>query len=185
MRRSLFVLLFSIFYIASSFSLHAESKTFHRLVAVNEKSELLIVKIKDRPLWVTPGWYQDELTTPGQAMQKQLDDYGLAIKSNQLRGVFTLVMGKPSAISTRLVHIVDVTIMSKQLPEGIEEVRWLPLQEALSLVSLEHIRYQLEQIFTHPDTVWGGVQEMYWQDGTNHFSVLEPFYPLFTVEKHK
>ncbi|GAB3015113.1 NUDIX hydrolase [Bowmanella dokdonensis] len=155
--------------------------TFHRLLVFNHSNELLVVKIKDRELWVTPGWYQDQENTIRQGLTELAGSYGLKIVDPSLRGVFVLLMGQQQKTSTRLIHVAIVQKPDIQLPEGIDQARWLPVDQALELINLPHIRYKIEQITAHPDTVWGGTQKMHWEDGVNKFEVVEEFYPLFSV----
>lgn len=180
MLRIIFVV--AIWFAASS-PMAAESlPVFHRLLAFNQQGELLVVKIKDRELWVTPGWYQDNNLTVKEGLEKLAGSYGLTISDLKLSGVFTLRMGKEQSPSTRLIYLANTQGQGDILPEGIDKIAWQPLTEALQTINLAHIRYQVKQIIANPQTVWGGTQKMRWEEGINRFGVVEDFYPLFAKD---
>ena len=155
--------------------------TFHRLLIFNDSNEMLVVKIKDRDLWVTPGWYQSQDSTIREGLKNLAESYALEIHNLQLRGVFILRMGSEQKISTRLIHSAKALNEDYKLPDGIDQVKWLPVDQALEVINLPHIQYQIKQITAYPETVWGGTQKMYWEGGVNKFEVAEDFYPLFSV----
>ncbi|ACV26455.1 hypothetical protein [Kangiella koreensis] len=155
--------------------------TFHRLLIFNDSNEILVVKIKDRDLWVTPGWYLNQDSTIREGLTNLADSYALKIHELQLRGVFILRMGLDQKTSTRLIHSAVAFNEDYKLPDGIDQVKWLPVNQVLEVINLPHIQYQIKQIVAHPETVWGGTQKMHWEDGVNKFEVLEEFYPLFVA----
>lgn len=155
--------------------------TFHRLLIFNDNNEMLVVKITDRDLWVTPGWYQNQDSTIKEGLTNLAESYALEIHNPQLRGVFILRMGLDQKVSTRLIHSAKALNENYKLPDGIDQVKWLPVDQALEVINLPHIQYQIKQIMAYPEAVWGGTQKMRWEGGVNKFEVVEDFYPLFAV----
>lgn len=158
-----------------------EVSTFHRLLIFNASNQLLVVKIKDKDLWVTPGWYQDNSQSIKTGLKGLASSFGLTITEPELRGVFTLKMGAQQNTSVRLIYTASADNTHGAMPEGIDSMKWLPVTEALNVINLPHIRYQIKQIIEKPAIVWGGAQKMHFEDGTHHFEVIEDFYPLFTA----
>ncbi|PHV04072.1 hypothetical protein CSQ96_27910 [Janthinobacterium sp. BJB412] len=62
-----------------------KTSTFHRLLLLNEKNELMVVKIKNSNRWVTPGWYQDDRLTIAQGLDELAAGYGVKIATPKLR----------------------------------------------------------------------------------------------------
>lgn len=152
-----------------------KTQTFHRPLIFNEKNELMVVKIKNMDRWVTPGWYQDDHLTIKEGLDELFASYGIKTTSPTLRGVFTL---KGSQISTRLVYSARTEGRETKMPGIIEEIRWLPTQKAIEVISFPHIRAQISQITKYPNTLWGGSQTMSQENGVFGSKVIEDFYPL-------
>ncbi len=159
----------------------ANISSFHRLLIFNEKSELMLVRIKDSDRWVTPGWYQDEKLTIRQGLEQLAESYGVKISSPLLRGVFTLKDGQSRVISTRHIYSTSITSGKLEAPALIGEIKWLPVQEAAELVTYPHISTQFMQITKYPNTLWGGTQTMQSDSNTNKSDTVDAFYPLVAI----
>ena len=156
-----------------------KTSTFHRLLLLNEKNELMVVKIKNSNRWVTPGWYQDDRLTISEGLDELAASYGVKITTPTLRGVFTL---KGSQLSTRLIYTTRIKSGELKAPELIEEIRWLPVPKAVETITFPHIRTQITQISNYPDVVWAGSQTMYQENGVYGSKIVENFYPLSGVK---
>lgn len=157
-----------------------KSITFHRLLLLNEKNELMVVKIKNSNRWVTPGWYQDDRSTVTEGLDELAASYGVKITTPALRGVFTL---KGSQVSTRLVYTTRIKSGELKAPDLIDEIKWLPIPKAVETITFPHIRTQITQISSYPDVVWGGAQTMFLENGVYGSKIVENFYPLAGAQK--
>ncbi len=153
------------------------ASTFHRLLVFNTKNELMIVRLKNTERWMTPGWYQDGKLSIRQGLDTLAGTYGVTIEKPVLRGVFTLQDGQ-GGLSTRLVYNTRITGGQLKSPEIIDEMRWLPVPQAIDVITFPHITAQIAQITRHPETVWGGFQRMHQDGGKPGVEIIEPFYPL-------
>lgn len=170
------VLLLIIFlFTHSAFAQEAKTSAFHRLLIFNMKNELMIVRVKNSDRWVTPGWYQDDRLTIKEGLSELVASYGIKTTAPTLRGVFTL---KANQISTRLIYSAKLDGGEIKAPDIIEEIRWLPVEKALDVITFPHIRTQIRQITEHPGTIWGGSQTMYQENGAYGSKIIENFYPL-------
>ncbi len=170
------LLLIILLFAQSAFAQEAQkTSVFHRLLIFNEKNELMVVRIKNSDRWVTPGWYQDDRLTIKDGLGELVASYGVKTTEPTLRGVFTL---KGSQISTRLIYSAKIDGGEIKTPELIEEIRWLPVQKAIEVITFPHIRAQISQITERPGTIWGGSQTMYQENGTYGSKIIENFYPL-------
>lgn len=175
------LLLTSMLFSQSLFAQEApKTSTFHRLLLLNEKNELMVVKVKNSNRWVTPGWYQDDRLTITEGLDELAASYGVKIATPTLRGVFTL---KGSQVSTRLIYTTKIKSGELKAPEIIEEIKWLPIPKAVEIITFPHISDQITQISKYPDVVWGGSQTMYQENGVYSSQVVEKFYPLSGVLK--
>lgn len=170
------VLLFALLFTQTLFAQDTPT-TFHRLLVFNEQNELMIVKVKNSERWVTPGWYQDGTLSIKQGLDALAGTYGVTIETPSLRGVFTLQDSKGD-LSTRLVYSTKISGGVLKSPEIIDEIRWLPVPQAIEAITFPHISAQLAQITKHPDTVWGGFQRMQQEGGKQGVTIIEPFYPM-------
>jgi hypothetical protein len=171
-----FLLLIALLYSHALFAQEApKTSTFHRLLLLNEKNELMVVKIKNSDRWVTPGWYQDDRLTLAEGLDELAATYGVKITTPNLRGVFTL---KGTQLSTRLVYTTRIKSGVLKAPDLIGEIKWLPIPKAVETITFPHIRAQITQISNYPDVVWGGSQTMYQENGAYGSKLVENFYPL-------
>lgn len=159
-----------------------KTQTFNRLLIFNERNELMVVKIKNRDLWVTPGWYQDDHLTIKEGLDGLFASYGIKSTPLTLRGVFTL---KGSPISTRLVYSATIKGRETKMSEIVDEIRWLPTQKAIELITLPHIRTQISQITRHPSILWGGSQTISQENGVYGSKIIENFYPLSSTAERQ
>ena len=152
--------------------------TFHRLLILNEKNELLMAKIEDKDFWVTPGWYQDKELTVPHGSNKLASDFGLTVSSPKLKGVFTLKNQEGEIFSIRNFYVVKVESGKLQTPKMIDKVEWMAIDDALEKLTFPHIRILSQQIFDHPNQVWGGSIRRF-KSGDEYKAKLEGgFYPL-------
>lgn len=152
---------------------------FHRLLLLNERNELMMVKIKDYDFWVTPGWYQNSEQSVRQGLDRLVSEHGLMTTAPELRGVFTLRTAGKDGLSVRNFYVARLTGGQQKLPEGIVEIKWLPLGEALELMSFDHISVLTRKVINEPDIVWGGAMERFGEDYARQARMTEDFYPLF------
>jgi hypothetical protein len=156
--------------------------TFSRLLIFNEKSELMVVKIKNSNQWVTPGWYQDDSKVIKDGLSGLADSYGIVIDAPVLCGVFTLKSDVDKSISTRLYFTAKMSSGVLKKPDIIDEIRWLPINEASKIITFPHISMMTRQVVEKPNVVWGGSLLQYKEDGLFKAKLIENFYPLFEAK---
>lgn len=180
MKKVIFLLL-SIFIVQSTYAqADKDVSIFHRLLIFNPDNEVLVVKISNTDFWVTPGLYQTKEQTLKQGLDSISATYGITTKAPELKGVFILkrdLNGKTSS-SMRNIFYTKVAQEEPKLPDGIEEVKWLPLEEALKQITFPHITAMVEQVVSHPENVWGGTLLQFKEGNAYKARVLEDFYPL-------
>jgi len=174
------ILLFSMPIVAQETE---KPSTFHRLLIFNNQNELLVVRVKNSNRWVTPGWYQDNSLTIKDGLDALARSYGIAVTVPTLRGVFTLRSDQNQQISTRLVYSTKFAGGKIKMPDIIDEIRWLSVSKAMEIMTFPHINAQLDQLTKFPDSIWGGSQLMYQEDGVYKVKIIEGFYPLASVLK--
>lgn len=156
---------------------------FNRILLFNDKQELMLVKIKDRDFWVTPGWYQDDSQNVRQGFKALLENHGLQLTSPELRGSFTLTTEGKEGLSIRNFYVARLQGGHEKLPDGIAEIKWLPLEQALDLITFRHISILTQQIMSYPDVVWGGAIERFGDDFAREAKMTEDFYPLYPAHE--
>jgi len=162
---------------------------FHRLIIHNAANEIMLVKIKGAEVWVTPGFYQDST----QFIKKGLHDiamtYGMQISDPELKGTFAMrrEVGESKEMLIRNIYHCNYLNGKVHFPENqsfeINEIKWLPLKEALPLISFESMRMFIKQTSDNPDVIWGGSINAVKEDDKWKYEVMEAFYPLFNPRK--
>ena len=98
-----------------------EITTFHRLLIFNGDEEMMVVKIKDTDIWVTPGHYQIPEQSPRAGMDSIAATYGMTIESVALRGQFMLTKKGSSSTRLRNIYVARDGGRESQLPDVIDE----------------------------------------------------------------
>jgi len=155
-------------------------KIFHRLVVVNSENKIMVVKIENTDVWVTPGFYQTSEITIKQGLNDLALSYGVEIKEYNLKGVFILnrnINNKKSS-SLRNVFIAHSKNDSFKIPTGIGEVKWLPIEKLSEVITFPHISIMIEKIMNNPNETWGGTLLQYKENNEWKVQILEDFYTI-------
>ena len=149
----------TLFIVFISFSLSAfddkNISEFHRLLIFNDKNQLMVVKIKNTNFWVTPGLYSENPSLTNTHLYNLAKEYGLAVSQPNLQGVFLLKNQQTNALSNRSFFKVNVIEGKTKKPVNIDEIKWLPVNEAIQVITFPHINVLLKQIMNFPNKVWG------------------------------
>lgn len=162
-----------------------DATIFHRLLIFNSKQELMVVKVKNSEFWVTPGIYQNNHQLIREGLDSLASTYGITITRPTLRGIFTLKSELDSSISIRNIFVSQMNGGIIKNPEIIEEVRWLPVNKAMEIITFPHINLIINQVTQYPNDVWGGSLSMYKEGKEYKSRILEKFYPLYTTVNNK
>ena len=151
---------------------------FQRLLIFNAKDQLMVVKIKNTEFWVTPGVYSQANELNHHNLHVLAADFGLAISPPKLRGVFSLKNKNTDTDSKRYFYNAQVNGGKIIKPDSIEEIKWLPLNEAMLIITFPHITMLLDQITTYPKVTWGGTILRYKQGNKLKSTMVKNFFPL-------
>jgi hypothetical protein len=166
-----------------------DTSVFHRLVIYNDANEIMVVKLKDTDIWVTPGFYQDSTRFIKAGLHDIAATYGMTISDPELKGIFSMrrEVGESTEMLMRNIYSCKHLSGEVRFPENqsftIGEIKWLPLQEALPLIPFESVRLFIKQIHDNPNAVWGGSIGAKRVDNEWKYETKEAFYPLFNPKK--
>jgi len=159
---------------------------FHRLLILNSNNELLVVKIENTDFWVTPGINQNSEQTIKQGLNSISETYGIKTESPELKGVFLLKRDINDVMTTSLRNVYTAKLANGKLkkPTGIEEAKWVSVQDALKIITFPHINAMIEKITNNPNQVWGGTLLQFKEKNVWKTKLLEDFY-VFSELKTK
>lgn len=175
MKQVLLVLLIT----AMNFTVKAqESKitTFHRMLILNKENKLLVVKIKNKDVWVTPGLYQNSKQSIKQGIDSIAATYKIKVFNVELRGVYGLKNPSQHYYSTRHIFVMRTNSMDVFLPEIIEKALWLDVNEAVKKINIPHINDFIKDVFMYPNTIRYGTVERFESNGKLESKISEKFY---------
>ena len=160
-----------------------EISVFNRLLILNSENELLVVKIENADMWVTPGFYQTKQTIR-QGLDSIASTYGLKIEMPELKGIFLLKRDINGELSTSTRNIYTAKTKDRELkkPKGIEDAKWLPVNKAVEQITFPHINAMIEQIMNNPKKVWGGYLSQFKDNGQWKTKIVQDFYVLSEIE---
>ncbi len=159
----------------SIYSQKCDISTFHRMLILNQKNEILVVKFKNKNLWVTPGVYQNNSQTIKQGLDSIASTYGIEISSFELRGIYGLKSTSKKEFFIRNMFVLKTTNRITKMPGNIDKVEWISIKELASIISFPHISVFISDVFKFPNAIRTGTIE---RINRTEFKIIEPFYNL-------
>lgn len=156
----------------------AEHNDFHRLLIFNEKNQLLVVKIKNTDFWVTPGLYAANNDSINNRLHHLAAEYGMTLTQPQLRGQFILKNKKTDESLIRYFYTAHINKYQPKIPGVIDLIKWLPVTEAMDLITFPHIKLLSKQVIDHPDSLWSGTVLRFKENSDYKAEMVKPFYKL-------
>lgn len=148
----------------------------HRLIILNDKNEMLMSR--EQHVWGTPSFVYRERQYVKESLDSLARAYGLRISDVKLRGQFSYKYDYHPYATLRHYYQAKYVEGDLILPEGLAEVKWMPIDEAIEINTVTSIKQITEQIMKFPETIWGG-SFMVSHVGNEHpTKVVEAFYPL-------
>ncbi len=150
--------------------------TFHRMLVFNKENKLLVVKIKDKKLWVTPGLYQNSKQTIKQGIDSIASTYNIKVFDVELRGMYGLKNPSQNYYSTRNIFVMKTDSVDVLLPNIIGEAVWLDVNEAVERISIPHIQFFINDVLIYPNDIRYGTVERFESNGKLKSKISEKFY---------
>lgn len=182
--KKIIVLLFLIFSGLSFAQGNHNTSVFHRLIIYNSQNEIMLVKFKDTDVWATPGFYQDNIQFITEGLHTIASTYGIKISTPKLKGIFSLRRenGDTQKMLIRNIYhcnYLDGTIhFPKNQSFEIDEIQWLPLNEAILKIPFKYVKMFIKQTYEYPNIVWGGSISAKKENDEWNYAIMEEFYPL-------
>lgn len=157
-----------------------ESKitTFHRMLILNKENKVLVVKIKNKDFWVTPGLYQNSKQSIKQGIDSIAATYGIKVSEIVLRGIYGLKNPSQNYFSTRNIFVMKTNATDLILPEIIGKVLWLDVSDAVKRINIPHINDFIIDVFKFPNNVRSGTIERFENNGKLESRIIEEFYTI-------
>ena len=157
-----------------------EIKIFHRLVILDADNKIMVVKVANANVWVTPGFYQTQDETIQNGLNNLATSYGIEIEELKLKGVFLLKREVNEEYSTSLRNVYTARnkagILKK--PTGIDEIKWVSMDEAIELITFPHISLMVKGIMDNPNVVLGGTLRQFRENDSWKTEIIEELYSL-------
>lgn len=151
--------------------------TVKRLLIFNDRNEVLMEKVESN-------WYPPSLVFyKRQHIKESLDSlsntYGIKTKGLQLRAYLSFKYEYHPYATLRPYYTVNYISGDIVIPEDREDVKWMPIKDAVKKTPVESMKMIIEKITTSPDVVWGGTFMVYRKGEEHHARLEEPLFPLF------
>ena len=155
----------------------SENFVVQRLIILNDADEILMVE--DGSVWFMPSNIYKNRAFIKEDLKSLADTYGIQLTNLELRGQFSFKYDYESYATIRNYYVAQYAGGDLRVPEGLDAVQWIPVQDAIEKTTVTAIKQISRQIIDNPDTVWGG-SFLISEDGESHPTMLvEGFYPLF------
>ncbi len=150
--------------------------TVERLIVLNDKGEVLMNK--EAGNWYTFSAVFNKTQYVHEVVDSIAQEYGFQVSQPELRGYFGFKY-EYHPYATRRAYYVANYVSGTPKPSGIiEDIKWMPMEEALDKTPVEAMKEGIRQILENPGILWGGSFEVYRKGEHHHTRMTEPFYPL-------
>ncbi len=155
--------------------------TVQRLIIVNDANEMLMMR--EKHVWAPPSSVFNDRAFLTVSMDSLAAAYGIQIGDIELRGQFVYQYDYHPYATIRNYYVANYTSGAIRIPEGVDDVQWIPIQQAIDRNSVPSIKSSVAQIIKNPDFVWGG-SFMVSHVGDDHpTKQVGAFYPLFGKQR--
>jgi len=180
MRTIIFLAILSINFQSFSQSVHDDpihNFTVQRLIVLNDKGEMLLSL--DQHVWVPLSFVYERSQYVKESLDSLANAYGVTIKDIELRGQFSYKYDYHPHSTMRNFYVAKYAGGNAKVPEGLDEVKWVKVEDAIDLINVIAIREISQQIIEDPNVIWGG-SFLVSRVGKDHPTrMVGTFYPLF------
>lgn len=151
--------------------------TVKRLLILNDNNEVLMGK--EAGNWYTPSLIYSDRQYLQEALDSLANAFGVSISTPKLHGYFSYKYEYHPYATLRAYYIAYYDQGAIKATGPMTEVKWMPVDEAISATPVESMKQCITQILQHPDTLWSA-SFMVFRKGEHHHAKMEgDFYPLF------
>jgi len=148
----------------------------HRLIILNDNNEMLLVK--EQQVWATPSYVYKERQFLKESLDSLAHAYGLKISNLKLHGQFSYKYDYHPYSTLRHYYVAQYVSGQIKTPVGMDQVKWMPVPQAIEMNTVNSIREITQQIIQFPDTIWGGSFLVSHVGDEHPTKMVEAFYPL-------
>ena len=166
-------------FVFASFSAKAQKKkitTFHRMLILNEKNEMLVVKIKDKKVWVTPGLYQNTKQSIKQGIDSIASTYGMKVFDIELKAIYGVKNPSKKYYSTRNIFVMKTKSIHSKLPVILDKAEWISIEESEKFINIPYVNWFIQDVFKNPNVTRFGTVEKQLIEGKLTPKIVEEFY---------
>lgn len=151
--------------------------TVFRLIILNDNDEMLMGR--EDYVWAPQAAIIDKREFVNETLHNLAESYGITIGQPELRGYFSYKYDYHPHATTRAYYVARYIDGEIKLAHPTEEIKWMPIEEAIEISTVTSIKQSTKQILDHPNTVWGGSFMVSRTDDGHPTEMVEEFYPLF------
>lgn len=134
--------------------------------------------VKEEGNWYSPSFVYNQRQYINESLDSLANVFGIDISDIQLKGLFSYKYEYHSYSTLRLYYTAKYEGGDLKTPVGLEDVQWMPINDAIEKTPVFSMKKISEQLFNYPESVWGG-SFMVFRIGEEHQSrMVENFYPL-------
>lgn len=148
----------------------------HRLIILNDSNEMLMCR--EQHVWAPPSFVYKDRQYIKESLDSLAQAYGLQISSTKLRGQFSYKYDYHPYATLRHYYMAELAGGEVILPKGMDEVKWMPIPEAIEANTVTSIKEITQQLICFPKKIWGGSFLVSHVGDEHPTKMVEAFYPL-------
>jgi hypothetical protein len=152
--------------------------TYVKLLITNDEGKILLLKWDND--WELPGSRYNQPYSLTKFIDTLAQEDGIRIKDISLNAVVSYQYEGQSKFAMMQYYTAMFKSGSQRVPAGCSDIRWIPKDEALKMMTFEDQRMIVEKVYEDPKTVWGGTFYKYRDPLTKlaRVQLKDPFYKL-------
>lgn len=151
--------------------------TVNRLIILNDNNEMLMGK--DEGNWYPIAETYDKPQFVMEGLNNLSKEVGIKTTAPKLHGYFSYKYEYHPFSTLRAFYVAKYVSGTIRPSGNWDEMRWMPIDEAIAKTPVESIKMVTKQIVDFPDTLWGGSFVAFRKGEHHHTRMVEDFYPLF------
>lgn len=155
------------------------NKNFFKLFVTNDKNEVMLIKYGGE--WEIPGASYGINESISAFLDTMAMQHGITIRDKKLAAQITFHHEIRDNPTIMLYYTASYKSGALAKPEWGDEVKWVPLKEAYSIIPYPEMVYIMKQFKPKMHDVWGGAFKITYDKETNKrigYEVMEDLYRL-------
>ncbi|MDF2437857.1 MAG: hypothetical protein K0Q95_2233 [Bacteroidota bacterium] len=133
---------------------NTDNFSYVKLLITNAEGKVLLLKWDND--WELPGARYNQPYSLTKFIDTLAQEDGIRVKDIAINAIISYQYEGQSKFAIMQYYTASYSSGSQRVPAGCSDIRWIPKDEALKMMTFEDQRMIVEKIYEDPKTVWAG-----------------------------